>query len=171
MVGMACVMVFGVLLLIASDVIRHKAALRLTSQLDEERSKVLKKVDGVTSRIHTLASQIESEKTGLKGSEGKKKTTTLSDMVSVLVERPYTRVSIASGVERYIAARTPSGQTVLESFVSEDVTISEKIGKAVPKGIAELMLKSAVEGFAGYSLGERAKRIQLPFGMSDSSAP
>jgi hypothetical protein len=164
MVGMACVMVCGVLLLIASDVIRHKAALRLASQLDEERSNVLKKVDDVTSRILTLASQIESKKRGPKESEGEEKTTTLSDLIAVLVERPYTRVSISSGMVGYIAAKTPSGQTVLEKFVSKDFTISEKIEEAVPKGIAEFMLRSAFEGFKGCSFAGGPRREQLPLG-------
>ena len=163
MVVFACVTVSAVVILVASDVIKYKSFRKLAAQLQEQRSNVLTKVDRVTTKVYELASQIKAQKTRAKKAEGKKKET-LSELLAVLVERPYTRVSIASGVMGYIAARVPSGQTVLERFVSEDVAISKKIAEAVPKSIAELMLKSAVEEFKEYSLGEGPAREQLPSG-------
>jgi len=164
MVGMACVMVCGVLLLIASDVIRHKAALRLSSQLDEERSNVLKKVDNVTRNIWDLTNQIEREKTRPKEAQKKEERSALLDMMTVLMERPYTEIKISSGSHYIIASSTPSGQPVLEQFLSQKMTLSEKFQERVPKDIAKLMLESAIEKFRQYSLEGKPEREQLPFG-------
>lgn len=166
MVALACVMACGLFVLIASDMIKYKSLMRFATQLNEERSNVLKKVDDVTSRIWDLASQIESKKTKLKEAQGKEEAT-LSDMVTVLMERPYTELTISSGVHYIIASMTPSGQPVLGQFLSQKMTISEKFQEDIPKDIAQLILKSAVGEFKQYSLEGKPAREQLPLGGLD----
>ena len=162
MIVLAGVVVCSLIALIASDLIRSKSLKRLVYQLGEERAKVLKKVDFVSSRIDDLAHHIEGKKEAVEKREAKKPVTTSTSLEAVLMEQPYTKLSVASGRRYIVASKKASGQITLEEFLTEEISISKEFRKPVVETTAQRMLMSALEAFARYSpIEEGLKTIEL----------
>ncbi len=169
MVLLAFITASSVFILIIIDVVKYKSSKKLVSRLAKVRSNVLEKVDRVTNRIENLVCQIERKTDKQETSKDKEGESVPSSLSAIVMEKPYTRVSVTSGIHYIVASHTSSGHMMLEDFLKDEITLSRVFHKPVVKGIAELMLETALEEFKRYSPKEPSNVSELPFNVAVSS--
>lgn len=150
MTYLAVVIVLGIVAYVLADIARgrtlRKNMLRLSEAFRGELANLREASKGIDAlRDHVEAQMILAAKEECKPAAAK---SDFPDIAAVVLERPYTRLSLESGTHRIIAAIEPSGNISFKQlFNNADVLFVKEFDAKLPKNVAQDLLTFMIEDY------------------------